>query len=429
MGAHGAKGGTMASTSKSIKRYDTNGRALHTGERQRKTGTYEYKYKDAGGEWRRISAKTLDDLREKEKTVTLDTLQGLSSSRYRVTLDSIYEQWRRAKTGLRGNVLSNYNYMYQHFISPALGKRPIDSIKTSDVKIFYRALVDGGMEVSTVDGLHTVLHQVLDLAFRDDLIRRNPADHCMADLKRDKQNRTKPGRQIVALTPEQQRRLESFLLEYDNGKFAGWYPIFMTMMSTGLRVGEATALQWSDIDFDARTISVDKTLVYFADDTASDGKRHQTYEMHPVPKTNAGVRTIPLTALAHTALKMQYDQTRAHGKTCRSAIDGYDDFVFVNRYGLVFHQGPLNRALRDRIIPQANADAEEHHLVMLPHFSCHSLRHTYCSNLCRAGVSLKQIQTLMGHNDIHVTLDIYTSVTGQDLREGTDRLEEYLRTH
>lgn len=419
----------MASTSKSIKRYDTDGRALHTGERQRKTGTYEYKYKDNGGEWRRISAKTLDELREKEKTVTLDTLQGLSASRYRVTLDNMYEQWRKAKTGLRGNVMSNYHYMYTHFVRPSLGKRPIDSIKTSDIKIFYRSLVDGGMEVSTVDIVHTVLHQVLDLAFRDELIRRNPSDQCMKELKRDKKNRTKPGRQIVALTPEQQTRLENFLLEYEDGKFASWYPIFMCMMSTGLRVGEITALQWSDVDFDSRTVSVSKTLVYYSDTTSPDGKRHQTYEMHPVPKTDAGVRTVPMTTLAQTALKIQYDQTRSHGKTCKSVVDGYDDFVFVNRFGLVFHQGPLNRALRERIIPQANADAEKNHLVMLPHFSCHSLRHTYCSNLCRAGVGLKQVQTLMGHNDIHVTLDIYTAVTGQDLREGTDRLEEYLKTH
>ena len=407
------------------KRYDSDGRALRSGELQRPTGTYQYQYKDASGNWVRISAKTLDELREKEKKVTLDTLEGLSSTRYRVTLDMVFEKWKKAKVGLRGNVRSNYLYMYDHFVKPALGKKPIDAIKTSDIKIFYRNLVEkDGVSVTTVDNIHTVLHQVLDLAFRDDLIRRNPSDGCMSELKRSGKAKARPGRKRITLTIEQQQRLKDFLLEYDKANRSDWYPIFVLFMATGLRVGELTALQWSDIDFKSKTVNVDKDLVYYPDET-----RRQVFHIHPVPKTDKSTRKIPMTADALLALEIQYEKTRAGGRTCKACIDGYDDFVFTNRFGLAYHQGPLNKVLRDRVIPQANAEAETKGLPMLPRFSCHSLRHTYCYNLCRADVNIKTIQQLMGHNDIQVTLDVYTEFTGKEMQEGTAKLEDYLRTH
>ena len=406
----------MASTSKSVKRYDTNGMALRTGERQRKTGTYEYKYKDATGEWSRISARTLGELREKEKKALRDAFDGLKPTR-RTTLDDVFIKWKKSKSGLRDNVASNYFYTYSHFIQPKLGKKRIDAIKTSDVKAFYKTLVEKeGVSISTVDNVHTVLHQILDLAFRDDLIRRNPSDDCMSELKRA--NKTKPGRQRVTLTDEQQSRFKSFLATYEGGK---WYPVFVTFLSTGLRVGELTALQWSDIDFAHKTISVTKTLVYYPDEN-----RKQVCHMHPVPKTDKGVRTIPMTDDVHHALLIQLGRTH---DACKAAVDGYDDFVFLNRFGAAFHQGSLNKVLRDRIIPGANIEAERDGLVMLPHFSCHSLRHTFCYNLCRADVNIKTIQQLMGHNDIQVTLDVYTEFTGKEMQEGISKLESFLNVH
>ena len=94
-------------------------------------------------------------------------------------------------------------------------------------------------------------------------------------------------------------------------------------------------------------------------------------------------------------------------------IDGYTDFIFVNRFGNTQHQGTLNKAIR-RIIRDCNDEVllkEEDDPVLLPHFSCHSLRHTFTTRMCEAGVNVKVIQDALGHADISTTLNIYADVT------------------
>ena len=94
-------------------------------------------------------------------------------------------------------------------------------------------------------------------------------------------------------------------------------------------------------------------------------------------------------------------------------VDGYGDFIFINRFGNVQHQGTLNKALR-RIIRDCNDKQllkDDKNPVLLPNFSCHSLRHTFTTRLVEAGVNIKVIQELCGHSRSDVTLDIYTTVT------------------
>ena len=89
------------------------------------------------------------------------------------------------------------------------------------------------------------------------------------------------------------------------------------------------------------------------------------------------------------------------------------DFIFINRFGQTQHQGTLNKAIR-RIIRDCNDEQflkDENPNVLLPHFSCHSLRHTFATRMCEAGVNIKVIQDALGHRDISTTLNIYTDVT------------------
>ena len=92
-----------------------------------------------------------------------------------------------------------------------------------------------------------------------------------------------------------------------------------------------------------------------------------------------------------------------------------DNFIFINRDGQVQHQGTLNKALR-RIIRDCNEEVLEKYgiesdPVLLPHFSCHILRHTFATRLCESGVNIKVIQDVLGHADIETTMNIYIDVT------------------
>lgn len=106
----------------------------------------------------------------------------------------------------------------------------------------------------------------------------------------------------------------------------------------------------------------------------------------------------------------------ASGLRSRSIVDGYQGFIFVNRFGDVQNSAILNKAL-NRIMRDCNESVlhqdNAHPIVLLPHFSCHSLRHTFTTRLCEANMNIKVIQDILGHSDIRTTMDIYTDVTAE----------------
>ena len=103
--------------------------------------------------------------------------------------------------------------------------------------------------------------------------------------------------------------------------------------------------------------------------------------------------------------------------------------LFINRFGNVQHQGTLNKALR-RIIRDCNDEQlskGKTNPVLLPNFSCHSLRHTFTTRLVEAGVNIKVVQELCGHSSSDVTLDIYTTVTDELKQREFDDFEKKLK--
>lgn len=137
------------------------------------------------------------------------------------------------------------------------------------------------------------------------------------------------------------------------------------------------------------------------------------------PKTKASIRQVPMLGFVKEAFIMEREYQEALGIKCEVTIDGYTDFIFVNRYGEPQNLANLNRAIR-RIIRDCNDEEflkNECPEVLLPPFSCHSLRHTFTTRMCEAGVNVKVIQDALGHQDISTTLNIYADVTKELKRE------------
>ena len=118
------------------------------------------------------------------------------------------------------------------------------------------------------------------------------------------------------------------------------------------------------------------------------------------------------------------------GVICNVSIDGYTDFVFLNRFGEAQHQGSLNKAL-NRIIRDCNYaqfEKSETPEVLLPHFSCHVLRHTFTTRMVEAGVNVKVIQDTLGHRDISTTMNIYADVTNELRQSEFKGLDNFFKT-
>lgn len=235
------------------KRYDDKHRLLKTGERQRSSGTYEYHWTSRNGKSHSISAETLEELRKKEEDVLKDKSDGILVGAENVKLDDIYGLWCHLKRGLADNTFQNYKYLYEMFVQPKIGQIRIKQLKRSDVKSLYNYLLEErGLKVNTIDGVHTVLHQVLTVAVEENYIRINIADNILKELKQS-HNIEAPHRK--ALTVAEQELFIGYL-KRENVKYHHWYPVFEVMVETGMRVGEVTGLRWEDVDFNANLISV-----------------------------------------------------------------------------------------------------------------------------------------------------------------------------
>lgn len=402
------------------KRKDDKRSVLKKGETQRDNGTYDYRWTDKRGNRHAIYAKTLSELREKEKQITKDTLEGLKSEGRSLSLDDIFNVWKSLKRGIRDNTMSNYIYMYETFIKPSIGKSKITSVKKSDVKRFYNYLVDQrGLQPSTVDGINNVLHQLFDMAVDDMYIRINPATNVLKELKKSHAYKSE---QRHALTKDQQNLFLSFLKSHNI--YSHWYPIFAVMVGTGLRVGELTGLRWCDIDLDNDYIDVNHTLIYFSHRIEKSIKGN--YYTINKPKTVKSERQIPMLDFVKEAFMMEKEYQKLADIKCQSVIDGYTDFIFLNYEGNVQNSQNLNRTIK-RVIRDCN-DAEflkdENPKVLLPNFSCHSLRHTFTTRLCEAGVNVKVIQDVLGHTDITTTLNIYAEATKDMKKKAFDGLDK-----
>lgn len=135
---------------------------------------------------------------------------------------------------------------------------------------------------------------------------------------------------------------------------------------------------------------------------ASDGIRADAQNALDNPsKTKAGNRQILMTEEVKAAFREERRCQESNGRRCKIMVDGYTNFIFINRFGNLQHQGTLNKAIR-RIVRDCNdmqLSKGRKNPVLLPSFFCHSLRHTFTTRLVESGINIKVIQELCGKNE------------------------------
>lgn len=389
------------------RRKDTKGRVLREGETYRKSDNrYVFRWTSKDGKRHSIYRNDLAALREEEEKIIHDLRDGIKIGENNITVNDVYEMWKNDKVGLKQTTKGNYIYMYEHFIKDGFGRIKIKEVTKSDVRRLYNNLVDTKkMTVATVDNIHTVLHQVFEVAVENCYIRINPSNNAMGDCKRAHNYET-PKRH--ALTIEQQEAFVKYVAQSDIYKH--WLPLFTFFLGTGCRVSEVVGLRWKDVYMDEDYIDINHNLVYY------QREKGKCYFSVTTTKTQAGTRMIPMLPAVKQALLDELEHQKECGITCQVQYDGFTDFVFLNRYGNVHNPQTINRTIK-RISLAYNemelerAEKERREPILLPSFSCHNLRHTFCTRYCENETNLKVIQEIMGHRDIATTMDIYAEAT------------------
>ena len=400
-------------------RKDLRGRSLRKGEVQRASDKrYMYTYTDPLGRRKFIYANDLTQLREKEEKLLKDQLDGLDIYvAGKATLNETFDCYISTKYNLRESTRSSYLYTYDHYVRETFGLKRIAEIKYSDVlQFYYHLLNQQGISLGTLDSVHCLLHPTFQLAVRDEIIRKNPTDGVMKEISRES-GKNRGVRH--ALTIEQQRCFMEYIANHPI--YYHWWPMFTILLGTGCRIGEALGLRWQDLDFEKRVISINHSLVYYP----ANGSNKCVLRVS-LPKTDAGIRTIPMLDIVKDAFEMLYEEQKENGFN-ETEIDGMTGFIFCNRFGSVPNPQTVNHTIK-RIANNYNADevvrAKKEHRdpIILPNFSCHHLRHTFCTRLCENETNLKVIQSIMGHKNIETTLDIYAEATEKKKQESFENL-------
>lgn len=400
-------------------RKDLRGRSLRKGEVQRSSDKrYMYTYTDPMGRRKFIYANDLAELREKEAKLMKDQLDGLDLYvAGKASVNDTFDRYMSTKYNLRESTKSSYLYTYDHYVRDTFGKKRIADIKYSDVLQFYYYLLNEvKISLGTLDTVHCLLHPTFQLAVRDEIIRNNPTDGVMKEISRE----SGKNRGIRhALTVEQQRAFMEYIANHPI--YYHWWPMFTVLLGTGCRIGEALGLRWQDLDYDKRTISINHSLSYY-----QKPESNKSVLRISKPKTEAGIRTIPMLDIVKDAFEMLYEEQLENGFN-ESEIDGMSGFIFCNRFGMVPNPQTVNHTIK-RIANSYNADEvvrakkERRDPIILPNFSCHHLRHTFCTRLCENETNLKVIQFIMGHRNIETTMDIYAEATEEKKQESFENL-------
>ena len=391
---------------RTTRRKDSKNRVLKEGESERSNGTYSFRWTDKNHKRHTIYAPTLQELRKKEDAIAKDMLDGLRVSAESLTLNDLYDRWLRLKKGLKENTFENYKYMYENFVRDLLGTMKIQKIKKSDVKAFYITMHDvRHVKPATLGNIQTVLYQIFDSAVDDDYIRKNPTKGVLKELEETYGKETEDRH---SLTVAEQDLLLSWLKKPGN-KYNHWYPIICTMIYTGMRIGEIGGLRWEDVDFEKNTITVDHNLIYLC--SREEKSKHGGMKwVITTPKTAAGIRTIPMLPIVKEALQLEKEYQEEADIKCRQTVDGYTDWIFLNRFGCAQHQGTMNKAIRAIIRDCNDEQLQKGEKLLLPKFSCHSLRHTMATRMNEAGVNDRVRMAILGHKDLEVTQNTYTDV-------------------
>lgn len=412
------------------KRRDKKGRLLRDGEYQRSDGMYEYRFQDSSGKrssvysWKLVATdavpagkKCKTPLRDMESNIQKDIADGMNIAKSASTFDQCYREWIDGRRGLRESTRMNYERLYRNHIACAIGAKPVSHIRNSDIKKLYvDLLTEGKLGTGTVGNIHMVVNAVFEQLVQDRVLRVNPAHGVMAGVKRDKIG--EPPRKRHSLTEKQQ---EAFV-RYVSHTFAyrHWRTFFTFLLGTGCRIGEAIAIRWDDCDFESNLITIDHAAIHLW------SRESRSKILISKPKTEAGIRVIPmLEDVKRTLLQERARQMRDgfHNIT----IDGYTNFIFASRRGRLLSPNTVDRAI-DKIVETYNIEetdaayADGREPELLPHFSAHTFRHTFCTRYCENENDLKTIQEIMGHRSITTTMDIYNESTNQRKLSSFERL-------
>jgi len=341
------------------------------------------------GKRKPIYGKTRQDVAKKLTTALKVRQDGLPIVGERQTVSSFLSTWLdTVESAVRVRTFEAYDLNVRRVL-PYVGHIRLARLGPEHVQSCYNELLKLGLSRRSVEQAHAVIHAALRQAMKWGLIHRNPTDAV---------NVPRPVRkEMKVLTTEQVKHL--FEATSEDREHALW----VVLVTTGLRIGEALGLKWDDIDLEAGQLAVRRAL------QRQRGGKIEFVE----PKTAKSRRVVHLRPGTITALsdhrRCQLEDRLALGSAWHDR-----DLVFCREDGRVYDPASMTRRLRKAL---ARAG--------LPRVRVHDLRHTCATHLLTKGEHPRVVQDLLGHSTVSLTLDTYSHVSPALHRQATQHMDDF----
>ncbi|WP_312370288.1 tyrosine-type recombinase/integrase [Lachnoclostridium sp.] len=375
-------------------------------------GRYQARYTYEGHRYC-LYGRDVKELEERLNNAKYEIQHGIYAKEERISLNTWYETWineYKSMTVKQGTVES-YECMYLYYVRPVLGKKLIKDIRGEHIQKLYNDLSRDGYSKSTISLIHVLLGAMFKQALKNELIKKNPVD--LTTLPRAEK---KKERRVLTLNEQ-----EILLKEITGHELE---PVIRLSLATGLRVGEVTGLEWCDVDFDKKEITVRGTL-------KCTRKGMEYYK--DTPKTNKSTRSIPLLDNIELMLKRYRIIQKEHKLSMGSdwkPIEGLEDLVFLREDGKPFSGQHIRQQLvhivddiNKKYYSKKSSSKEKLLEDKFDYFTPHALRHTFATRALENGIPPKVVQEILGHSSITMTLDLYTHVLPQTKAQEMKKLE------
>ncbi len=359
---------------------------------RRKDGRWSGHTQDQFGKGYTVYGKTQREVREKLAAVKRDVDRGAAPITGRTTVAQYLEQWleEAAKPRVRHSTYVSYSAIVRNHLIPRLGKVQLTKLTPPMVQLFLNEKLAAGYSPRRVQYFHAVLRRALNRALKWELVSRNVAT--LVDAPRV------PHREIEPFTPAEARRLLDVI------KGHRLEALYTTALAIGLRQGEALGLRWQDIDFD-------EGLVHVRHELQRINGEYQLVEL----KTRRSHRTIVLPRFV--LAKLQEHHSRQASERLRLGPEWPDhDLVFTSDTGRPLDSKNVTRGFQSML-----------ERVGLPKKRFHDLRHSCATLLLAQGVPARVVMEILGHSQIHLTMNTYTHVVPDLQRDAAARMDDFAR--
>ena len=335
--------------------------------------------------------KTQKEAKKAERELLLSVEEnGFTDRSSKPTFKEVADLWLESyETTVKPTTYQNTKNYLNAIIENHFKEIRIESVS---VTMMQKIVIDLSKKYVAYLSQLSIINRVFKYALHLDIIQTNPVDRII----RPKQQ--KPRKEKIALTKEE---LNQFLTLAKKDARPVLYTAWHTLAYTGLRRGELLGLEWSDIDFENKTMSVNKTLV-----TVNGSLYTQS------PKTKRSTRTISLDDATIQVLKnWKLEQKKQFFKNGVKSTDIVITNIKGSYLDFAYFRDELKKFLSTHNLKQ---------------FSVHSLRHTHASLLFEAGIEPKTISDRLGHSNIQTTLNMYTHLNDKQRSDVADRLLKFL---